>query len=92
MKDTATIDRAGRVVIPKRLRDALQLEAGDTLEVETEGEQLTLRPVRAGASVRKERGVWVFRAGGARLSSDDVERVRAAVQADRQLGMVKSLT
>ena len=76
MKDTATIDRAGRVVIPKLLRDALHLEAGDTLEVETEGESITLRPKRAGASVQKERGVWVFRAGGAPPSSDHVERAR----------------
>ncbi|WP_373063112.1 AbrB/MazE/SpoVT family DNA-binding domain-containing protein [Gemmatimonas sp.] len=91
-KDTATIDCAGRVVIPKLLRDALHLEAGDTLEVETEGEYITLRPKRAGATVQKERGVWVFRAGGAPLSSEDVERARAAVHADRQLDMVKSLT
>lgn len=28
-----TIDRAGRVVVPKALRDALGLEGGETLEI-----------------------------------------------------------
>jgi len=55
------------------------------------GEHITLRPRGAGASVQKERGVRVFRAGGAPLSSDDVERARAALRTDRQLDVVKSL-
>ena len=92
MKDTATIDRAGRVVIPKPLRDALHLQAGDTLELETEGERITLRPVRTGASVRKERGVWVFRAGGAPLSNHDVERARSDLRTVRELGIAQSHT
>jgi AbrB family looped-hinge helix DNA binding protein len=40
-----TIDKAGRVVIPKPLREELHLEAGDALEMESAGEQITLRPV-----------------------------------------------
>jgi len=39
-----TLDKAGRVVIPKTLRDELHLEPGDTLELEAEGERVTLRP------------------------------------------------
>ncbi|MFO0093654.1 MAG: AbrB/MazE/SpoVT family DNA-binding domain-containing protein, partial [Gemmatimonadaceae bacterium] len=45
MTTTVTIDKAGRIIVPKALRDALHLEAGDTLELEAEGEQMTLRPV-----------------------------------------------
>jgi AbrB family looped-hinge helix DNA binding protein len=41
-----TLDKAGRVVIPKPLRDELNLGPGDALQLETEGEQITLRPVR----------------------------------------------
>jgi len=58
-----TIDKAGRVVIPKEIRDELRLEAGDTLTLESEGERVTLRPVRGGTPLRKERGVWVFHGG-----------------------------
>lgn len=60
---TVTLDRAGRVVIPKTLRDELRLESGDALELESDGERVTLRPVRSLSPLRKERGVWVFRNG-----------------------------
>jgi AbrB family looped-hinge helix DNA binding protein len=39
-----TLDKAGRIILPKPLRDELRLEAGDTLEVESSGEEITLRP------------------------------------------------
>ncbi len=61
MTTTVTIDKAGRVVIPKNLREEWRLEAGDTLELEAEGEQITLRPARARSPLRKEQGIWVFR-------------------------------
>ena len=58
-----TIDKAGRVVIPKSLREELRLEPGDSLEMETTGESITLRPVRGNGQLRKEHGVWVFYGG-----------------------------
>jgi len=64
MTSKLTLDKAGRVVLPKPLRDELELSAGDTLELESRGEQITLRPVRSGSPLRKERGIWVYRAGG----------------------------
>jgi AbrB family looped-hinge helix DNA binding protein len=63
MNTTVTLDKAGRVVIPKTLRDELHLEPGDKLELESEGERVTLRPVRSASPLRKEHGVWVFRSG-----------------------------
>ncbi len=57
------IDKAGRIVIPKPLREQLHLGPGDALEMEMAGEQITLRPVRGTAPLRKEQGVWVFHAG-----------------------------
>jgi AbrB family looped-hinge helix DNA binding protein len=63
MKPRLILDKAGRIVIPKPLRDELNLEPGDALEVETVGEQITLRPVRGTGPLTKEQGVWVFRTG-----------------------------
>lgn len=63
MSLTVTLDKAGRVVIPKTLRDELHLEPGDTLELESEGEKMLLRPMRTTSPLKKERGVWVFRTG-----------------------------
>ncbi len=59
----AFLDKAGRIVLPKPVRDELQLVPGDALELETSGDQITLRPVRGNVSLRKKHGVWVFRAG-----------------------------
>lgn len=68
-----SIDKAGRVVLPKDLRDRLRLEAGDKLLVEETGEQIILRPVRAQPTLKKERGVWVYQgACGPERSSESL--------------------
>jgi AbrB family looped-hinge helix DNA binding protein len=63
MNARVTLENAGRVVIPKTLRDELRLAPGDTLELKSEGENVTLRPIRSSSPLKKERGVWVFRTG-----------------------------
>lgn len=84
MKTTVTIDKAGRVVIPKEIRDELHLEAGDTLSLESEGERVTLRPIH-GSPLQKEHGVWVFH-GRNRLSLDEANQLvrDAREQRDRR--------
>jgi AbrB family transcriptional regulator (stage V sporulation protein T) len=57
------IDKAGRVVLPKALRDELHLAAGDALDLSVQGEEVKLRPQRAAPPLQRERGVWVFRSG-----------------------------
>ena len=66
--------KAGRVVIPKALREELHLEPRDALEMESAGEQITLRPVRGTGPLSKEHGVWVFHSGQPlpASASDDV--------------------
>ena len=63
MNARLTIDKAGRVVIPKPLREKLHLEPGDSLEMGSAGEEITLRPVRGTGPLTKEHGVWVFHSG-----------------------------
>ena len=73
------MDKAGRVVIPKSLREELHLEPGDALEVESAGEEITLRPVRGTGPLTKEHGVWVFRAGQplpASATDDMLQQIR----------------
>jgi AbrB family looped-hinge helix DNA binding protein len=82
MNTRLTIDSAGRVVLPKLLRDELDLGPGDSLELESAGEQITLRPVRTTAPLTKEKGVWVFRTGQP-LSASVTDSVLRQTREDR---------
>ncbi len=63
MNTTITIDKAGRVIIPKVLRDEWHLEPGDSLSLEAENGSARLQPVRNGRMVKKG-NFWVFKGGG----------------------------
>lgn len=89
MSTLLTIDGAGRVVIPKPLRDQLNLAPGDTLELDTAGESIMLRPTRGTAPFTKEKGVWVFRTGHP-LPASMVDEVMDRIRTERdhhQLGI-----
>lgn len=72
MTTKLALDNAGRILIPKALRQKLHLSAGDTLELESDGDAITLRPLRPKALLRKERGVWVYEGEPARASIPDL--------------------
>jgi AbrB family looped-hinge helix DNA binding protein len=76
MDTKVTLDKAGRVVLPKIFRDELHLSPGDTLQLTVEGEQMTLRPERTTPPLQKERGVWVFRTGESLTAADTREALR----------------
>jgi len=76
MSARVTIDKAGRVVLPKTLRDELHLSPGDILDLSVEGEQVTLRPRRITPPLQKERGVWVFRTGEPLAAAETGETLR----------------
>ncbi len=78
MPDTVTLDKAGRLVLPKGVRDELQLGPGDALEIETNGQQITLRPRRPHPVLEKEQGIWVFRTGTPLPASVATEALRQA--------------
>lgn len=77
-----TIDRAGRVVIPKELRDRLSLAPDAELEVEIEGGALRLTPVRGAQRTFEVDDGWpVFRAvQGHSITDADVQRLRDSDQ------------
>ena len=41
-----TLDKFGRIVIPKKIRDDLHLEPGDQIRVEENGQAIVLKPAR----------------------------------------------
>jgi len=78
------MDKEGRIVLPKALRQELRLEPGDTLELSRAGEQITLRPVRETGPLRKEHGVWVLRTGQT-LPSTTPEELLQKIRKERDL-------
>ena len=88
MTTKLTIDKAGRIVLPKPVRDELQLGPGDALQLDSSGEKITLRPVRENPPLRKKRGVWVYGIGeplAASVVDETVQRIRGQ-RASRNLG------
>ena len=64
-----TIDFAGRVVVPKRFREQLNLLAGTALEIDLVGGCLRLRKVDSASALVTKKGVLVHH-GGARATVD----------------------
>jgi AbrB family looped-hinge helix DNA binding protein len=82
MTTTLTIDKAGRVVLPKPVRDALQISPGDSLELESSEDRIVLRPARGKGRMSKEHGVWVFDSGEP-LPADVVNKTIRRVREER---------
>lgn len=47
-----TLSTKGQIVIPKRIREALKLQAGTRLSVELEGEKVVLKPLKGSVAGR----------------------------------------
>jgi len=72
----STIDGAGRLVIPKPLRDRLGLRGGDSVEISEEGGAIVItRPSRELVLVEDESGILTA-SPEAGLPPSDPEQVR----------------
>lgn len=74
----ATIDKAGRLVIPKPLRDRLGLVPGE-VEVVADGNALRVESP-ASEDLQEENGRLVIAAGGLSIDDDFVRSLRDANQ------------
>ena len=72
---TVTIDRAGRIVVPKSLRERFNLVAGAELEMVAVGDCLQLRRVDAEPVLVRRKGILVHR-GGVRTNMDIATFIR----------------
>ncbi|HET7017808.1 MAG TPA: AbrB/MazE/SpoVT family DNA-binding domain-containing protein [Streptosporangiaceae bacterium] len=74
----STIDKAGRLVIPRALRESIGLVPGD-VEITVDGAGLHIAPL-AGDSLEDEDGLLVIPAPDGTVSDDLVRRLRDADQ------------
>jgi AbrB family looped-hinge helix DNA binding protein len=58
-----TLDKFGRILIPKKLRERLGLRPDDVLEVQLEDGKLTLLPQRTPPPLRRKGRVLVVESG-----------------------------
>ncbi|MCZ7625001.1 MAG: AbrB/MazE/SpoVT family DNA-binding domain-containing protein [Candidatus Methylomirabilis sp.] len=54
------LDRFGRVVIPKEIRDSLGLKPGELLKVEQSDDEVVLKPLREEPPIKVKDGVLVY--------------------------------
>ena len=84
-----TIDRAGRIVVPKALRERFGLHPGTELEIEAEADGLRLRARDSAPAFIEKEGVLVHHAAGSPMEIDVAAfinrgREGRAISSDRQ--------
>ena len=80
MKDLLVpIDPAGRIVLPKKVRQDLAIKAGDMFKVSIQGATVTLTPEKEAAGfIRKGKALVLSTPGGETLSTEQVNEILEA--------------
>jgi AbrB family looped-hinge helix DNA binding protein len=65
MNATAEIDKAGRLVVPKKIREALHLVPGTRLILRTEGESIIVQQESRPGGLYRKNGILVYDSGRA---------------------------
>ena len=86
------IDKAGRVVLPKHVRDELAIKPGDRLKISIHGNEVTLRPTKEESGFIRRGHALVFSSeGGDLLDGEMVENIRAAERGSLLSSLAKGL-
>jgi AbrB family looped-hinge helix DNA binding protein len=92
MTTTLTLDKAGRVVLPKPVRDEMQLRPGDALELENSEDRIVLRPRRGNKGLHREQGIWVFSSGtDMPISAETTDGILQEIRRERELSLLGNL-
>lgn len=77
MKDLSVpIDPAGRIVLPKKVREELAVKAGDTFKVSISGSTVVLTPLKATAGfVRKGKALVFCVPGRKTVSTEEINEI-----------------
>ena len=83
MKDmVVSIDQAGRIVLPKNVREDLAVKSGDLFKVCIHGTSVTLTPSKQTAGFVRKGKALVFSTRGSQLLT--LETVNAALEEGRE--------
>jgi AbrB family looped-hinge helix DNA binding protein len=80
--ETVQIDKAGRMVIPKPLRERFNLVPGDKLRLSVDGSGFRLEPTDPGGKLVKKGSVLVFTGGFTEPIT--TEKVNQLIEQDRE--------
>jgi AbrB family looped-hinge helix DNA binding protein len=87
------IDKAGRVVLPKDVREELAIHPGDLFKVSVQGNQVTLHLNREKTGFIKRGRALVFSSGGDDLlDNETVEGIRSSERDSLRLSLMKGLS
>lgn len=90
MSTTVEIDQAGRLVVPKKLRDALHLLPGTRVSLRLQGESIVLKPDMTSANAYQKKGLWVYHASDS-VSADDIRHYLEQGRNDREMNVFREV-
>lgn len=82
MNTIVEIDKAGRIVVPKKLRDAMHLVPGTRLSIERSGDRLVFEQASSEPQLIMKDGMWVV--SGGQITVEDVNEIIRQGYAERE--------
>jgi len=74
MNATVEIDKAGRIVVPKKMRDSLHLRPGERLSIECHVDSITIARERKPRGLYEKGGWFVYDGGGPPVTTEEANR------------------
>jgi AbrB family looped-hinge helix DNA binding protein len=83
MNATVEIDKAGRLVVPKKMREALHLRGGDRLALHCAGDSLILEREKKPRGLYEEDGLLVYDSGGPTITAEQTFHLIESMREER---------